>query len=409
MRCERASPSHDPSLRNFAACVCAAEYCMLQLPTLADLALSKYECSECKGQPGCESHTCRNLLDQVRSTAESNAQCNGIGCGCLPKCDCLVLHDASPPSPPPPPPPPPPPLCKPIPPEFVGAAMAQLKKYCVFYSPDAVSQGAESTSAHGSPTHAPPLAASPAPSPAGSVQESVTRTDRLVLLAMPPQYGYPIASPAASPTATPPTLAVPVPPPLVNASHELSHKSWCDAFMPTVENNALNQDGVPCYGSCKQASPVQAKELSQHWCQAFASEMLRQHSQLGAVCKAAYRGDFSDPCQPTEATDAAAVERLVNPTALGALAAAASGGYPAKDSSARMLDLAFSRLGVRGDGVLLPQPQVPVDFSAIPAPTAVGSATSPPALGQRFIEEASAANKPYLGSAWGSVRPYPQG
>ena len=409
MRRERASPSHDPSLRNFAACVCAAEYCMLQLPTLADLALSKYECSECKGQPGCESHTCRNLLDQVRSTAESNAQCNGIGCGCLPKCDCLVLHDASPPSPPPPPPPPPPPLCKPIPPEFVGAAMAQLKKYCVFYSPDAVSQGAESTSAHGSPTHAPPLAASPAPSPAGSVQESVTRTDRLVLLAMPPQYGYPIASPAASPTATPPTLAVPVPPPLVNASHELSHKSWCDAFMPTVGNNALNQDGVPCYGSCKQASPVQAKELSQHWCQAFTREMLRQHNQLGAVCKAACRGDFSDPCQPTEATDSAAVERLVNPTALGALAAAASGGYPTKDSG-RMLDLAFSRLGVRGDGALLPQPQVPVHFSAIPAPrpTAVGGATSPPALGQRFIEEAS-SNKPLLGSAWGSVRPYPQG
>ena len=382
----------------------SAEYCTLQLPTLADLTLSKYECSDCKGQPGCD--RCRNLLDQVRSTAESNAQCNGIGCSCLPTCDCLVLHDASPPPPPPPPPSPPPPLCKPIPPEFVGAAMAQLKKYCVFYSPEAISQGAESTSVHDIPTHAPPLAASPAPTPAGSIQEA--EADRLVLLEMPPQYGYPMASPEASPMAPPPTLTVPVPPPLVNASHELSHKSWCDAFMPTVENNALNQDGVPCYGSCKQASPGQAKELSQRWCQAFTREMLRQHSRPGAVCEAAYRGDFSDPCQPTEATDSAAVERLVNPTALGALAAAASGGYPTKGSSARMLDLAFSRLGARGDGALLPQPQAPVDFSAIPAPTPVGSATGPPALGQRFIEEAS-SNKPFQGSAWGSVRPYPQG
>ena len=338
--------------------------------------------------------------------AQSNAQCSGIGCGCLPKCDCVVLHDASPPPPPPSPPPPSPPLCKPIPPEFVGAAMAQLKKYCVFYSPEAVSQGAESTSVHDSPlvrdwyrnTHAPRLTASAPGSETtrSAGTERLAVTERLVLLEM-PQYGYPVASPEALPAAAPSTLTVPAPPALVNASHQLLHRSWCQAFMPTVENNALNQDGVPCYGSCKQASPVQAKELSLHWCQIFAREMLRQHSHLGAVCKAACRGDFSDPCQPSEATDAAAVERLVGSTALGALAAAAEGGQLAKDAGTRMLDLAFSRLGTLGDGALLPQPQIPSAGSANPAATAIGSKASPPALGQRFIEQAS-SNKPLSGS-----------
>ena len=292
--------------------------------------------------------------------------------------------------------------------------MAQLKKYCVFYSPEAASQGVEPVSVQDSPlvhdwywgtTEPPPVDASPASSMVGSMQvsatettqpipmdtmEQLTKAERLLLLET-PEVSKPVASPAVYPSPTHPTHMVPAAPSLENATQ------FCEAFMPTVENNALNQDGLPCYGSCKQASPVQAKELSQSWCQVFTREMLRQHSHLGSMCQAACRGDFNDPCRPSEATDAATVERLlVSPAAVGALTGAAEGVQPEKGTRTQMLDVAFSRLGTRGvaDGVLLPQAQIPGGGSAS---TVAGSATSPPALGQRFIEQA-ASNRPVAGS-----------
>ena len=109
-------------------------YCTKQLPRLTDVTLDLYSCGV--------SASCGVLLDEVRQMAHGDDRCCGIGCACLPTCDGCP----APPPPPTPPPPSPPPKCTPIPPLFVEATMAQLRKFCALHAgptaPEAVTEAA---------------------------------------------------------------------------------------------------------------------------------------------------------------------------------------------------------------------------------------------------------------------------